>query len=285
MELLTHSLPEDCDIVVFGDTHHGSKTCSEGTMQEIINRINRKNTYCVFLGDAIDAKTVDHPHFSHEVHDARKTPLVQITEWCDIMRQIPKEKWLANLTGNHEFKLHKFGNLTKVACENLGGIPYGGFLCKLTIKSKKSGRPMFRMVATHGSKCANSTSPDPLQRRRIIEGQIKRAISSLGFSDCVVGVMGHGHRLCVVQPAHEPFFSSDGDKLIGKYTKARQIDEWIDEDLRFHAMCGSTARTLVVGAASYSELASYQPAQLGCVEIVVRGGVIGAVSEIHMGHV
>lgn len=284
MELLKRALPDTCSIIAFGDTHYGSATCSEGTMHEIIKRISQKNTYCIFLGDTIDAKTVDNPHFSHEMHDAKMTPMKQLTKWCDIMRQIKKEKWIAMLAGNHELKLHKFGDLTRIACENLG-IPYGGFLSKITISSQNDGFPMFKIMATHGSKCANSTSPDPLQRRRIMQGQIKRQLSSLGFSDCVVNLCGHGHRLVVVNPAHEPYFLDDGEKLIGKYTKAKQSDEWIDEDLRYYAMCGSTARTLVVGGISYSELAGYQPSQLGYVEISVKDGKVDAVNECHLGHV
>lgn len=285
MELLTRELPPDHDIVIWGDTHYGSAACSLDTVRAIVKRIkSNKHTYTAFLGDAIEAKMVDSPHFSHEVHDARKTPVVQITEWCDLVRPIPKNRWLCINTGNHEKKHFRFGDLTRMACENLG-VPYGGFTAKHRIVNAKTGLPMYKMITTHGSKVANSTAPDPLVRRKIVQAQVKRSLAVLGHADCVASFCGHGHKLVVVKPMHEPFLMDNGEIITGHYTAANHSEGWIDESLRWYGMCGTQHRTVVLGACTYSEVAGFGVAQLGFIEMKVRGGAVKEVNEIHLGHV
>lgn len=283
MELLTHSLPEDCDIILWSDTHYGTSACSIGTVKEIVHRISQPRTYCIHGGDFIEGKLVDSPHFSHEVHSAKSTPVRQMAEFCDLVRPIKKDRWLGIHRGNHEMRHMKTCDLGKMAAENLG-IPHAGFLAKHIVKSKKTGLLMFRAMTMHGSKIANSTSPDPMIRRKIMLGQIKNSLSTMGFADCVLQACAHGHKLLVAEPAHEPYFSDNGSELVGKYTKADHTAEWIDPALRWYGMMGSQMRTLVMGAMTYGEASNFGPASLGYLEVMVRAGRIAKINEIHLGH-
>lgn len=273
MQLRSVTLPRNHDIILFSDTHCGTKACSLNTVAEIVNVIVKgKNTFAQHLGDAVEAKLVDGKHFMHEVHDARETPMVQATKFCDLVRAIPRHRWIGLHKGNHEFALHRFGDITGLICDNLG-IPYLGFSARITVRDK-DGNVMYRMLSTHGRKLLRSVSPDPIIRRKNMESQLKRSLAVLGHGDCVVNVCGHGHQLMVVEPMHEPYFTDDGEDFVSHYTKADHREGWIDEDLRYYAMCGTQARTIIPNATTYSELNGYGAVQLGYVRLVVRDGKI-----------
>lgn len=285
MQLLHRELPPDHDLIVWGDTHYGSKACSESTLNDIVDRIVRggKRTFTIHTGDAIEGKTSDSPHFSHEVHDASKTPNVQMNEWCDIVRKIKPAQWLALHFGNHEYKHWRYGNLTKDAADKIGA-PYGGFTAKHVVRNAKTGLPMHRILSTHGKIRCHSSSPDPHVRRKIMEGQIKRGLSVLGHADCVLSCCGHNHKLVVVRPVPEPYLMDDGDKITGHYTEASHSEGRIDESLRYYATCGTQHRTVILDAHTYSELSGYGVSEMGYVLVEVRGGVIKTVEEVRMGH-
>lgn len=278
MELLTAKLPRTHRLILAGDLHLGTIASHRKGWRALLDRVaSERGTYLVLMGDMIEAITVDDYRFAADAHDAKLTPLAQAEEMAGDIKPIAK-KVLAFLTGNHEMKLHRYGDLTKWMCQ-LAGVPYGGFACKLSVSN---GKPMYKAFLTHGRLSVNSTADDPVRRLSNQRLTLKRRLQQLA-GDCAVMACGHSHKLLTLEPEAELYMTDNGQHIQAHYTRGVQHGEYIDPNLRWYANTGSFLKSAVVGATVYSEAAMYAPVQLGYAEVVVEDGVIQRVEEVHLG--
>lgn len=271
MELLSARVPADCRILFVGDLHYGSIAGHMKGWRQVLDRIKTEPaTYVVLMGDLMESIMVDDPRYEVEVHDAKEVPHEQALAVAADLAPV-NDRVLAVLTGNHEWKLRRFGNLTKnVICKE-AQVPYAGFASKVAIHTDAGSR--FKIYVTHGNLTVRSRADDPLRREVNEMLMVKRRLQGLA-GDCAVMATGHCHKLITVEPTHELFMVDNGRHLIAKYTKGVQHGEYIDPNLRWYLATGSFLKSNVVGAITYSERFMLDPVQLGYAELVVEGGQI-----------
>jgi predicted phosphodiesterase len=277
MELLTSNLPSTHRVLFVGDLHYGSLAGHQKGWKKVLNRLfTEENTFVVLMGDLLESIMVDDPRFSTDVHDAREVPMMLAETLAADLDPVHK-KVLAVLTGNHELKLIKFGNLTKMICR-MAEVPYGGFCSKIQITTPSDH---YKIFATHGNLSVRSRADDPLRRRVNEELMVKRRLQGLA-GDCAVMATGHCHKLITVKPTHELFMTDKDGHLIAQYTKGVQNGDYIDPNLRWYMSTGSFLKTNLIGGITYSERFMLDPVQLGYAELVVEDGKIVRADEIYL---
>lgn len=278
MELLNADLPKNHIIILAGDLHLGTLASHLKGWERMIERVaNEPSTYLVLMGDLIEAIAVDDKRWFREVHDADMTPMIQADAIVDSIKPI-KKKVLACLTGNHEMKLWRFGDLTRYICDK-AEVPYGGYSCKLTVKNK--GKRMYKLYVTHGRLTVNSIADDPVRRLSNFRLSIKRKLQHLA-GDCAIMATGHAHKLLTLQPEAELYVTDNGEHLQAHYTVGQQAGEYLDPNLRWYACTGSFLKSAVVGALTYSEQSMFAPVQMGYVQANVKDGVIQNLEEVRV---
>jgi len=279
LELLHRELPQTHTVILAGDLHFGTSACYVKGWEAMLARVKKeKNTYLVLMGDLLEAIAVDDFRWHSEVHDPKVTPLMQAEALIEYLYPVRK-KILACLTGNHEQKLWRFGDLTKMICER-AELPFGGYSCKIEITNGGAG--LYKIYATHGRLSVNSQADDPLRRLSNHRLSLKRKLQHLA-GDAAVMACGHTHRLITVQPEAELYLTDDGSHIQAAYTKGVQHGSHIDVNLRWFANTGSFLKSTIVGACTYSEQAMYAPVMMGYPEIVCKGGVIQELKETRIG--
>lgn len=258
-----------------GDLHFGTLACHTKGWERLLERVaNESGTYLLLMGDLLEAIAVDDPRWHAEVHDGKMTPLMQADALVESLRPI-RRKVIALLTGNHEQKLWRFGDLTRYMCQRTD-IEYGGYSCKVEVRH--GGKRTYKLYATHGRLTVNSIADDPVRRLSNFRLSIKRRLQHLA-GDCAVMATGHCHKLLTLQPEAELYLTDDGEHLHASYTEGIQGGRYIDPNLRWYASTGSFLKSAVVGATTYSEQSMYAPVQMGYVELVVRDGIIQRLEE------
>lgn len=277
MELLTAKLPATHRVLFVGDLHYGSRSRHAKGWERVLRRLKEEeNTFVVLMGDMMESIMVDDPRFSTDVHDAREVPLMIAESVAADLAEI-NTKVLSILTGNHELKLIKFGDLTKFIAKQ-AKVPYGGWCSKIAVRTDKNH---YKILATHGNLSVRSRADDPLRRRVNEELMVKRRLQGLA-GDCAVMATGHCHKLLTVRPTHELFMIDNGKHLTAKYTKGVQNGEYIDPNLRWYMATGSFMKTNLIGGITYSERFMLDPVQLGYAELVVEDGKIIRTEEIYL---
>ncbi len=277
MELLTAALPKNHTILLAGDLHYGSSAAYLKGWDAMLKRVaTERNTYAVLMGDLIEAITTDDPRFSDQVHKAKLTPLAQAAKIIADLAPV-KKKVLACLMGNHEMKLHRHGDITRLICDG-AGVPYGGYSCKVAVTV--AGEPAYKLFAVHGRFGANSRDPEPARRVLNNKLAVKRALSLL-HSDCIVMAAGHTHQLNYLPPTPELIMHDDGADLQSGYTATEKSREYIHPDLRHYINTGSFLKSTLIGSTTYSEFAGYSPIALGYAAVQYRGGSI-SVDEVRL---
>lgn len=279
MELISVDLPKSHRLILAGDLHLGTIACHLKGWERLLERVkSEKSTYLVLMGDMIEAITVDDKRFSSQVHDAQATPLLQMNEMLVQLKPLAS-KVLLCLTGNHEMKLWRYGDLTKWLCDT-ADIPYGGYSSKLEVHYK--GKGAYKLYVTHGRLTVNSTADDPVRRLSNQRLALKRRLQHLA-GDCAVMATGHCHKLLSLAPERELYLTDDGTHLHAKYTEGQQHGAYLDPNLRWYGSTGSFLKSSVVGATTYSEAAMYSPTQMGWLELVVEDMRIRSLEETHLG--
>lgn len=275
MELLSAELPKTHRIILAGDLHLGTLACNEGAWLEMLERVGSEpHTYLVLMGDLIEAIAVDDYRFSHEVHDAKMTPLAQADAVVASIKPV-KRKVIACLTGNHEHKLFRYGDLTRYICDQ-AGVPYGGYSCKLDVRHGR--RTQWKGFFTHGNLTVTSIADDPVRRLSNYRLAIKRRLQHLA-GDAAIMATGHCHKLLTLPPERELYLTDDGRRLKAQYTTGVQSGGFIDPNLRWYCSTGSFLKSTLVGSTTYSEKAMYAPNQTGYCEVQAVDGTVVAISE------
>jgi len=274
---------------LFGDSHEGAAARYDRGWEKLINTMESEyeglgpeRNYGTDHGDAIEAIMID---------DRRYDPLV--TKESFVLEQIHnaarqrsaiRGRLLCMLIGNHEFKLHKFGNLTLEILRQLYGEyaedRYGTFSCKVCFYDF-DGKPMFKHFATHGRKSVGSVADDPERQMANMKIQLKRHLYRKA-GDCVVMSKGHTHKLLKREPNQELYITDNGKRTEQNYLKPNhERNGYIHPETRWYLNTGSFLRTYVQDAVTYSEFAEYDPVELGYYVVMVRDGeVVGVKKEL-----
>lgn len=281
MQLINANIKPDCNIFLIGDTHDGAQLMDDDGWNAMVEMVHSpyddcKDNYIVDHGDAIEAITVDDPRFGHaETKDSRT--LNQMAMAVERRKPIAKN-YLCLLTGNHEYKLQRFGDISARMAQDLG-VPYGTYSCKLTYKT--NGHILFKHYATHGFGSMNHMAGDEEQRVANMRVKLKRMLR-FKASDCFLQSMGHTHRLLVRPPLIKLNMIDQDGKLKQVYDKPPdryKPGDILHEDMRWYVNTGCFLKTLGVGFSSYSERAGYDPNVLGFNVAIVRGGRLVNVRE------
>ena len=280
MQLLSKQFPDSFNIYLISDAHEGSSLQHKEGLKEVIETVaSDKIGYMASGGDDIEAIMVDDKRYDAETIDTetKAVPLLQAEAVIDIYQPV-KKKLLFKLTGNHEYKLHRFGNLTQFICKRLE-VPYGTYSCKFTALDKKN-KPMFKFFYTHGWGSVGSTADDPVRRLANMQLQIKRKLQPLA-GDCVLMACGHNHKLIVVEPERELYLTDNGTHIKAKYTKPPQFGDYIDPSLRWYCSTGSFLKLYGdMGVSGYAERMMLSPSELGYIKVEVRDKQITSVQKV-----
>ena len=260
MKLLQATVKSSCEIALIGDTHDGSLCFHEHGVDQVLEWIKAgKNRYFVFMGDAVEAITTDDERYQNDT-SKEAIPLKQARNVIKRFRSVSK-RGLGWLTGNHEWTLHRFGDLAEHMATELE-IPYGTWTCKLRLDDKHG--QLFKLYATHGGRGQiTSNAKDHEQREANMKASLKRRFVNKA-SDCLVMACGHFHKLIRVPPAERLIMSDDGEKLIQNYLSGGEgAASYIEPDRRWYFCTGSFLKTYELGVSSYGERAGYDPVELG----------------------
>lgn len=282
MQILTKILPNNHNIFHFGDAHEGSSLFSKKGWGILCNMMNSeydgcKNNYGVDGGDPIEAITVDDKRFSE---DKLTEPL--ITEQRNMAvkdRQPIKHMLLTMLSGNHDLKLWRYGNIVKDMCRELG-VDYGTYTAKINVVDKR-GDLMYKIYETHGIKNITSTADDPKRRKVNMQLILKRHLK-FQAGDCAVMIKHHTHKLIVCKPESELFLTDNGKEIKQSYTGWGQNESYIHPDARWYGNAGSFMRLYGKGFSGYAEIAEYNPIELGFLILKVRNKKIVSLEPYYL---
>ena len=280
MRLLKATIPSNCDIALHGDTHFGSANCADDSVDEMLAWVMEKpNRRFVHMGDAIEAITTDDKRYQHRDDDT-PIPLLQCKSVVSRYRAARK-RGLVWLLGNHEFTLHRFGNLAEHMANELG-IPYGQWTTKLDLHDKH-GR-IGKIFLAHGvGHVLNSNAKDYEQRVANMKASVKMRLVHKA-ADCIVMGFGHTHKLLVVDPAQRLILTDDGEQLHHKYLGAGDgAADYIEPDRRWYVNTGSFLRTYALDDSSYAERAGYDPIELGFAIVKIRNRKVVGVEKVVVG--
>ena len=282
MKLITKQLPDNHNIFHFGDLHDGSVLSSQGGWRKLVNLMNSNydgcsNNYGIDGGDMIEAIMVDDPRFSPEKL-TEALPLEQRKEAIRKRKPI-KDKLITILTGNHERKLWRFGNIAEDICNELG-VEYGTYTAKISIVDKH-GDLMYKIFETHGSKTITSTADDPVRREANLKLILKRHLKRKA-GDCAIMIKHHAHKLLVCKPESELYLIDDGKAVRQRYTGWGQNEEYIHPDARWYGCAGAFLRLYGDEVSGYAEIAEYDPVELGFLVTKVRKKRIVAVEPVFL---
>lgn len=283
MKVFKYKIPNNCNIMMFSCTHHGTLNSYQEGIDKMVNAIQSsydglpaKNNRAIDFGDTIEGILPDDPRYCDGV-DAGGRVFRQLQTAVDVRMPI-KDKIITGLLGNHEWKLWKFGSAEEMIWDRLG-VPFGTFSCIIEYVNKK-GMAMFRQFATHGRMTFNSRIPDPKERDNTMRRGLRRALQYKA-DDCLVMTQGHAHKVVIDGPIPILSIKSENGRVKQSYLKQDdQAANHIDPDLRWYACVGSFLKTYGDGTSGYAELLGLDPIPLGyCVMRIRDGRMIDIVPE------
>jgi len=285
MKIIDVWLPSSHELIPGGDEHSGSiLSYTEGieTMYDYI--LADPNRYHVKLGDRIEAIAVDDKRFSpgNTKGDRIPIPLQQMESAVEQDSRIAT-RLIAALIGNHELKHQKFGNLTETYCKNMSILAkrqvfYGTYTCIINVHDHYG--LMYRLWLAHGFGCLQSNAKDYEQRQANMKAQLKNKLRYKA-GDCLVMGMGHTHKLLVVPPTEQLYLSCGDKKLKQHYLRwDGNNDSFINADVRWYFNSGSFLKMYEDGMVSYSEMAGYDPVELGYIRIKVEDRKIVGIDRV-----
>jgi len=263
-------------IALISDTHEGIISQSEETLQEALERCERKKSTIVLGGDLIEARRPSHPYYEKSMDEGKhKTIDDQIRGIAAKFR--PFKKYIAAvMLGNHDRSHRETFDVSKKFTEYLGiNRPCG----MITLKAKIGDDRLFYF---HPDKfTTNSKAGDAEQRYSNDVRKIRRFLYPLA-GDCIVMAVAHIHKLRVGRPVQELALVGD-DKDHQVYTTPDMYrDHVIPETQRYYCSTGGFMRTRMKDVISYSEGAGFSPTEMGYIEIQMHKGKVAEVREIKL---
>lgn len=270
MKLIYKKVPDNFDLVLFGDTHEGTLLRDKKGVQKCIDFIasNKLPCYAVHMGDAIEAIKPDDPRYDPKLC-TNKVPLEQADEVINQLIPI-KDKIITCLLGNHEMKLHLFGNITEYICHQLN-VPYGTYSSKVTFVFDDSS--VLKGFFHHGFGSISSYAKSPIQRQTTMLEALKRKLS-FKQADCQLMALGHTHKLLICKPIAELFLTSDKERFYQGYTTDIHNGKFIHPDNRWYFNTGSFLKLYEDGVSGYADIFGYDPVELGYIVVQIRNRAV-----------
>ena len=260
------------EIALAGDTHEGAAHMHEKGIGELIEYVRSgPKRYWAHMGDWIEAITTDDKRYSHDA-STDPIPLRQARAAVKMFSPIAK-RCFCGLIGNHELKLHRFGNLVSdVICKELR-IPYGGYLARVRVAYRQ--KTLFNMFLWHGPArgTINSNAKDYEQREANLKAALKMRLK-YKMSDCAIMAIGHIHKLIIVPPSEQLYLHDSGSGIEQGYLQGEQVGPFIDTDRRWYVSTGAFLKLYEEGITGYAECAGYDPVDLGFAVVTVDSGRI-----------
>lgn len=285
MEFITTEIPLNCRIFDTGDWHVGPHGFDEKALDKMIAEVAADKTCRMILkGDLIDSITTNDKRFSaysQDIVKGNRTPDDHLRILTEKLMPI-RHQIITALIGNHEITLSGTTDLVQRLCDALS-IPWGGYSCVITFKAKKRSKHLFKGFFTHGRIGFNSQAKDPIQAEANIKASLKKNLEKMKLYDCVYMSQGHAHKIIVVEPTimKEVMLKTTANGLRQEYKSAvKQNMSEIPPESRWYVCSGSFLKTFAApGNLTYAELAQYGPVEIGCAEMVVKGGEIVEVKK------
>jgi predicted phosphodiesterase len=262
-------------IICTGDWHCGAKAFHREAAEGIIDRVKReKKTYMLFLGDAIEGKKIDSPHFDPSTLDSKQISIQQQYRYFRDLITPVKNKILCLNQGNHDRYIARNFNYLEELGERTG-IPIGGYQTLVEV------HPGLLVFMFHGWRGMPRGAKDPIQREGNRRAWLKRELEELSGSAHVM-LMGHTHHL-LVQPPTEQYtllrHPGGKDVRAAFFTEPEALVDtehgalpWVPERARWYGNTGTMRRSGGFGYVDYSEIAGYSPSPIGHLEMTVEGG-------------
>lgn len=291
MKVINHTLPRDFNLFLIGDSHEGTILRSDKGWEQFVDMLNSdygdlkasRNRWCDH-GDMVEAIATDDKRYFDLTHKKGST----VTRQIDIaikQREKIKKKCLFILQGNHERKLHRYGDFVgdpeveNSICKSLN-VPYGTYEC-VSVYNDAQGFLMFRHFASHGFRSIRSAAKDADQRLGNRLASLK-ILLQWKFANCLLMSIGHTHQLLVNKPKQQLAMMENGGGVEREYTSPRKVDGFIHPDFRFYVNCGSFLDIYADGVSSYASVAGHDPSDLGFAIARIRKGVIADIDEIKL---
>lgn len=274
MQRIVAEIPLDCELIVSSCTHIGSQLCHYRAIDKMIKYIKAKPDIRKFihLGDIIEAVTTDDKRY-HVEGMTEPIPLKQIQEAIEIFRPI-KDQIIVALGGNHELKLHRFGNLAELFCTQLG-VPYGTRTSRVIFKNV--GKWLFNGFFTHDVPIFRTNAKDYLQRQANMLASMKMSMM-YRMGDCAVMICGHAHQLMVVPPS-PILYLTDGEESVKQHYLTGDMGDggFINFDRRWYGCAGSFRKKFKDGIDDYADI--YNPVEIGYLICTIQNGVITSLEK------
>jgi len=290
MRLLKFRMPEDFNLFLFGDLHIGSILFSRKKWEAFVNQFQSSyaglpadRNYAVCHGDVIEAIRVDDPRYDPRVH--KNFPLEQVQDAAELLSQLG-DGLLVVLQGNHELALWRSGDWGMEIVNRLKEkhrlrrVEYGTLTAKISYLRHRGRRLLFKHYATHGRRLIRSYADDPERRESNEKLILKRHLKNMA-GDALLMSKGHTHKLIVAEPKKRLYLIDDGERIVHRYTEARQGD-FIPEDMRWYVNTGTFQKAFVLGVSTYAERMEMEPVILGYAVARVREGKIIGVDKVYL---
>jgi len=200
MKVINHTLPRDFNLFLIGDSHEGTILRSDKGWEQFVDMLNSdygdlkasRNRWCDH-GDMIEAIATDDKRYFDLTHKKGSTLTRQI-DTAIKQREKIKKKCLFILQGNHERKLHRYGDFVgdpeveNSICKALN-VPYGTYEC-INVYKDAQGFLMFRHFASHGFRSIRSAAKDADQRLGNRLASLK-ILLQWKVANCLLQSMGH----------------------------------------------------------------------------------------------
>jgi hypothetical protein len=287
MELITREMPLDYTMVLTSDWHMGPLNCHHEGVAVMVDKVARKRNYFMLtIGDLIDAILPNDKRYAHCSMAFDKTmaltPQAQADQVINYLRPIRKKVCAVGI-GNHEFHHINTIDIAGYIADTLE-IPYGSVSYKFTATHK--GAVQHKFFCTHGRGNLPKGAKDPIQREANRKAALKAKLDGTKHADCILLAMGHTHQLIVVEPTvhKELMLTDNGAELRQQYRyHSAQNEPYIPPECRWYLNTGSFLKLYSppgMRAISYGEMALYAPAEMGWIEVHVRGGEVASVEKV-----
>lgn len=244
----------DWYIYPIGDTHLGTKHCTESDLNKKIAEV-RDNPTALWIGmgdygEFISPKDKrwDGKVVADWLSEDRDNIAEGQTEYIHKLFKPIADKCIGLLEGNHEDAMRKFGNVDvqKNLCKRLEvlNLGYSAWIRLRFTRENSAERHVYHCVFTHGSGWAITPG-----------AKMNRLQRFMNAFDARIYGMGHVHDIITHTV---PYLELTDSNII------RQKE-------RVGAMTGCWFRTYTQGvAASYGEIKGYPPSSLGCPRFVIH---------------
>lgn len=269
-------MPSSHDFALAGDDHDGSLLCHHDGLGQQVEWASKKGNYLGKMGDMIEAIMTDDKRYDRTSENS--IPLQQADDAIKRYKPVAKKIkfWL---TGNHELKLQRFGDLGKYMADAVG-CPYGTYTAVIEVSDKFG--PMYRIFASHGFGVLKSNAKDAEQQEGNMKAALKMKLKHKR-ADCVIMAMGHTHKLIVVPPTGNLYlYTENGKTKQGYLASGDPLAQYIPPDQRWYVNTGSFLKLYDddLDASGYGEVKGYDPIQLGFPIIKVRDRKIISIEKV-----